>query len=55
MRAGVAALALAALGGCATHRLAPRPSPIARGPAYVDLEAGWRVRVVTPILRSGRF
>ena len=45
----------ATLGGCA-HRTpqgnGANPS-ISRG--YVDLEPGWRVRVVTPIFKSGAF
>jgi len=40
--------------GCSAHR-PPNPATplVARG--YVDLEAGWRIRVVTPITRSGTF
>ena len=45
------------LAGCAAHRLqvaAPAaPGPIE--PGYIDLEPGWRLRVVTPILESGGY
>jgi len=42
------------LNGCSAHRPAnPRTPLVDRG--YVDLEAGWRIRVVTPINRSGTF
>ena len=52
MRQIVAALAIV-LAGCARH-LAP-PPPVASGPSFVELEAGWRVRVITPMLKSGGF
>ena len=41
------------LAGCARH-LVP-PPPVSSGPSYVELEAGWRVRVITPMLKSGGF
>jgi hypothetical protein len=48
----------ASLVGCSVRE----PPEIARNTAqpqpdrdYVDLQSGWRVKVVTPILRSGRF
>ena len=40
--------------GCARNPV-PEPPPLPRGPAFVNLEAGWRVRVVTPKLKSGGF
>lgn len=54
---GVPCLALTcALTGCAALH-APRPvdavQPI--GPSFIDLEPGWRLRVVTPLLRSGGY
>lgn len=48
-------LALAAISpGCVRHRppVAP-PPPVAR--TYVDLQPGWRIRVVTPVLKSGKY
>jgi hypothetical protein len=45
---------LLVLGGCAKKRL-PVPPPVVRGPSYAELEAGWRVRVISPVLKSGRF
>jgi hypothetical protein len=47
---------LVSLAGC--HRDYPRPqisAPIARDTGYLDLQPGWRLRVVTPILRSGGY
>ena len=50
-------LALASvLTGCAArkpHAPAAAVQPI--GPSYIDLEPGWRLRVVTPILKSGGY
>lgn len=52
----VTATLLVILGGCARHPPPPPPAPAAsRGPSYVDLEAGWRVVVITPMLRFGGF
>lgn len=46
------------LAGCAGRPRAaapaPEPPPVS-GPAFVELQAGWRLRVVTPLLRSGGF
>lgn len=42
------------LNGCA--RLpAPQPPALPGGPTFVELEAAWRVRVITPKLKSGGF
>lgn len=44
------------LAGCAKrHPAPPPPAPVLRGPSFAELEAGWRVRVVTPLLKSGGF
>lgn len=49
---------LTTLAGCAGHN-APKISTTAAPPQtnyeYVDLQSGWRIRVVTPILKSGKF
>jgi hypothetical protein len=50
--AGIAAI----LSGCSAHRRLNQATPLVEvGRGYVDLMAGWRVRVVTPIDRSGTF
>lgn len=42
------------LPGCASRiRPVEPPPPIDRG--YVDLQPGWRLRVVTPVLKSGKY
>lgn len=44
------------LAGCAKRHPAPLPpAPVLRGPSFAELEAGWRVRVITPLLKSGGF
>jgi len=50
-------LALASLlTGCAArHARAPAAMVQPVGPSYIDLEPGWRLRVVTPILKSGGY
>jgi len=48
-------LAVTAVGiGCATRVPRTEPSPNI-GHSYVDLQPGWRVRTVTPILKSGKY
>jgi len=44
------------LTGCVAHN-ARTPSAAVQpiGPSYIDLEPGWRLRVVTPILKSGGY
>jgi hypothetical protein len=55
MRCGLALL-LVVLGGCAARRLPPPPPPPKiSGPSFVDLQTGWRVQVVTPLLKSGGY
>jgi len=56
-RSPTAFLALASLLAACTARH-PRASAAAVqpiGPSYIDLEPGWRLRVVTPILKSGGY
>ena len=50
----VVAIMTAALAGCVSRRPQPAPSPVLNR-SYVDLQPGWRVRVITPILKSGGF
>lgn len=51
----VAQLVLACvLTACAPRRVQV-PAPAATEPNYIDLQPGWRLRVVTPILRSGGY
>ena len=47
----------AALSGCAARdaRVNGRPETTAANPGYIDLERGWRLCVVTPLLKSGEF
>lgn len=47
-------LLLAVLTGCVRLPL-PQPPPPPGGPTHLDLEAGWRVRVITAKLKSGGF
>ena len=42
------------LAGCAAHRVPPKP-PVLENAAYIDLQPDWRLRVVTPILKSGGY
>lgn len=42
------------LAGCATRRPVQQHAPLTQQD-YMDLQSGWRVRVVTPILQSGGF
>jgi hypothetical protein len=44
------------LAGCAAHRTRVASEPLAPdNGAYIDLEPGWRLRVVTPILKCGGY
>jgi len=38
-----------------THSQLPEPTAISNERPFLDLEVGWRIRVVTPILKSGTF
>lgn len=53
----ISTLALACvLAGCGARNVrAPAPVVQPIGPSYIDLEPGWRLRVVTPILKSGGY
>ena len=42
------------LTGCA-HRAVPSEATPIVDRSYVDLQPGWRIRVITPILKSGKF
>jgi hypothetical protein len=58
MRFTVFSLALLTLAGC-SQRAVRAPIPASNAAAqnrlpYVDLEPGWRLRVITPITRSGK-
>lgn len=50
-------LVSAALTGCIWRplQLPAKPEPAAAPEEYIDLRDGWRVRVVTPILKSGGY
>jgi hypothetical protein len=50
----LAAAIILLLSACAPRRLPPAP-PLPPGPSFVDLQPGWRVQVLTPILKSGAF
>lgn len=56
-RFGMACIALnVLLAGCAArHTSAPAAAVQPIRPSYIDLEPGWRLRVVTPILKSGGY
>lgn len=43
------------LSSSCVHRLPSKDIPPGIEPGYVDLKAGWRLRVVVPILRSGGY
>lgn len=50
-----AAIVLVLLSSCAQRRPLTAPSSVTVSREWVDLQGGWRVRVITPILRSGGF
>ena len=45
------------LAGCAAHRIraTPEPPALENSGYFIDLKPGWRLRVVTPILKSGGY
>lgn len=52
----VAMLALLAFASCSTRRqVAVVPPPAGADRTYIDLQPGWRLFVITPILRSGGY
>ena len=40
---------------CTRRTPVQSPDPLVENPDYVELKAGWRIRVVVPILRSGGY
>ncbi len=57
-RALAVVLTALALDGCAARRTASVAPPgygMAADRSYIDLEPGWRLRVVTPLLKSGGY
>ncbi|HEX5430560.1 MAG TPA: hypothetical protein VFW83_01235 [Bryobacteraceae bacterium] len=58
-RVWIGAAVLSALAGCAVRTARAPAVPDLGKPradrAFIDLQAGWRVRVITPILKSGGF
>src|SRR5262245_54619906 len=57
MRLFAAVVLSCVLTGCATRavRVDPRPATTLAAGGHIDLQAGWRLRVVTPLLKSGGF
>jgi hypothetical protein len=58
MRVVLTAAAILALSGCASRsvRTAAVPAPILPDPgSFIDLQAGWRLHVVTPLTKSGAY
>ena len=56
MRAAAILTLLLMLAGCSRPKAASPKAPVmARGREWIDLQAGWRVRVVTPLLKSGGY
>ena len=56
LRAGVLLLPVCALAGCAARNVRqPVTALKPNGMSYIDLAPGWRLRVVTPILKSGGY
>jgi hypothetical protein len=57
-RLAVCAALLSGVAGCAGRGAAPisRPDPTPQANyEYVELQPGWRIKVITPILKSGKF
>lgn len=50
----IALLMLATMSACGHPQFA-EPDAISNERAFLDIQAGWRIRVVTPILKSGTF
>ena len=51
MTAGRAVALAIVLTGCAARKARVAPAAVDR-PDYIDLQPGWRLRVVTPVLKS---
>ena len=54
MTAGRAVALAIVLTGCAARKARVAPAAVDR-PDYIDLQPGWRLRVVTPVLKSGGY
>jgi hypothetical protein len=55
MRRFVLSLIAAALAGCAHRAAAIAPNPPERDETFLELKAGYRLRVITPLTRSGAY
>jgi len=56
MRAAALVTFLLTLAGCSRPKLdLPKPTVAQHGREWIDLQGGWRVRVVTPLLKSGGY
>ena len=54
VRAPLTAVAIV-LTGCSARTMAPLPPAAHSSSSYIDLQPGWRLRVVTPLLKSGGY
>jgi hypothetical protein len=52
---GLITLVAVIVNSCIHHYPQPSPPSADLNAGYLDLQAGWRVRVVTPILKSGKY
>src|SRR5688572_20797276 len=55
--AGVVGLAFSFI-GCAERSVRPAlaaATPLSPAGTYIDLQAGWRLSVITPLFKSGKF
>jgi hypothetical protein len=52
---GFTAVTFVAISGCAARKPPQSAHASVERRSYVDLEAGWRIRVVSPVLKSGGF
>jgi len=57
LRLPVCLVLIGLLTACAVRRtpVASKPAPNTGSPDFIDLQVGWRLRVVTPILKSGGY
>jgi hypothetical protein len=54
VKVGGALLLAIVLSGCAARKAPVAPTAVDRAD-YIDLQPGWRLRVVTPVLKSGAY